>query len=356
MKGKKPPEPNNNEPKEPKVDEVQLSHRFNYVGGHYAYKNSSKKAKRLDPQNLTQLVLMTKPGRASKVSISMPQQDARAGVYPQHNTMVPESEDSEAFIKTLEMIPARSMDAYANLIDIKSLEQGGFSPRICSLTTQRLDKIKAQFSHLSDFAFNQMLDIPTPDKRDFEVWFKAIEKVNQVLIAFPAKKTKQSIFVQVIQYDIEGRILGIKHCSFSSGQPLVINESIVDKFGNYRQIAHLGAKDGSKNLNAVERFDDGTVSWIISSSGQSGAAALRPSGEIVFLDNQINEAAELAARNLGAEAVKDGVWSGTFDPNACKSSSNIMQEAFKDKVRVQISQIIDGAAIPGLDPIFWVEL
>jgi hypothetical protein len=33
-----------------------------------------------------------------------------------------------------------------------------------------------------------------------------------------------------------------------------------------------------------------------------------------------------------------------------------MQEAFKDKVRTQISQIVDGAAIPGLDPIFWVEL
>lgn len=355
MQGKKTPEPNN-EPTDPKVDEVQLSHRFNYVGGHYAYKNSSKKAKRLDPENLTQLVLMTKPGRASRMQISIPKTDERAGIYPQHNTTVIESEDSNSFIKTLEMIPSRSIEAYSHLIDVKSLEQSGFNLKLCSLPAQRLDKIKAQFSHLSDFAFNQMLDIPSPNKRDFEVWFKSIEKSNQVLIAFPSKKTKQSIFVQVIQYDTEGRILGIKHCSFSSGEPLVINESIVDKFGNYRQIAHLGARDGSKNLNSVERFDDGTVSWIISSQNKTGAAALRPNGEIVFLDNQLNEAAELAARNLGADGVQDGSWSGKFDPNGCKPNSHAMQEAFKDKVRTQIGQIIDGAAIPGLDPIFWVEL
>ncbi len=345
--------------KEPPHDEVKLEHKYSYVGGHYAYKNSSKGGKRLDPENLKQLVLMTRPGYASKVNISMPDQDTRAGIYPQHNTIIASNEDLEltdSFIDDLELIPARTMEAYAHLTDIKSLEQAGFEKRVCSMTKQRLDKVKAQFSHLSSYAFNQMLDIPTPDKRDFPVWCKVLPKTNQVLIAFPFQKSKHTIFVQVIQYDTEGIITGIKHCSFGETEPLVINESLIDKFQNYRQIAHLGSKSNSSYINSVERFDDGSVSWIVSHEAQIGAAVLRPDGTIVFLENKLNHATEMAARNLGAEGVEDGNWNGSFDPEACKPNANVMQEAFKDKVRKQISQIVDGAAIPGLDPIFWVEL
>ena len=345
--------------KDPPIDEVKLEHKYSYVGGHYAYKNSSKQGKRLDPENLKQLILMTKPGSASKVSISLPNEDQRAGNYPQHNTIVAganEQELSSNFIDDLELIPSRTMDPYVNLSDVASLQKAGFEERICSMTKQRLDKVQAQFSHLSSFAFNQMLDIPAPDKRDFSVWCKAIKKNNQVIIAFPCKKTKQTLFAQVIQYNEHGMITGIKHCSFGDDEPLVINESLIDKFNNYRQIAHLGAKDNSKYFNSVERFDDGTVSWIISHESQIGAAALRPDGSIVFIENQQNHAVEIAARNLGAEGVQDASWTGKFDPEACKPNANVMQEAFKDKVRTQISQIVDGAAIPGLDPIFWIEL
>ncbi len=348
------------EPKkdEQEIDEVNLQHRFSYVGGHYAYKNSSKSGKRLDPENLKQLILMTKPGQASKVNISMPGQDARAGSYPQHNTVISGTDvlEKDEFVDDLELIPSRSMDPYAHLTNIKSLEEAGFEKHICAMTKQRLAKIKSQFSHLSDFAFNQMLDIPAPDKRDFAVWYKALPKNNQVLIAFPAQKTKQTIFVQVIQYDSENRITSIKHCSFSENSPLVINESLIDKFNNYRQIAHLGCKSESKYFNSVERFDDGTVSWIINHEKQSGAAVLRPNGQILMVEKKHNHAAEMAARNLGAEGVKDGNWSGSFDAQACLPNAQVMQEAFKDKVRNQISQIVDGAAIPGLDPIFWIEL
>ncbi len=345
--------------KEPAIDEVKLEHKYSYVGGHYAYKNSSKGGKRLDPENLKQLILMTRPGHASKVNISLPDQDARAGIYPQHNTIIANAEDMEMadnFINDLELIPSRTMDPYAHLTDIKSLEKSGFEQRICSMTKQRLDKVKAQFSHLSDYAFNQMLDIPAPDKRDFPVWYKALPKNNQILIAFPNKKTKHTIFVQVIQYNAEGMITGIKHCSFGATEPLVINESLIDNFQNYRQIAHIGSKSNSDYINSVERFDDGTVSWIISHKATVGAAALRPDGTIVFIENKLNHATEIAARNLGAENVENGNWGGKFDPEACKPNANVMQEAFKDKVRKQISQIVDGAAIPGLDPIFWVEL
>ena len=349
----------NESPKEPPIDEVKLEHKYSYVGGHYAYKNSSKQGKRLDPENLKQLILMTRPGSASKVNISLPSEDQRAGSHPQHNTIVADVDQQELannFIDDLELIPSRAMEPYLNLSDIKGLEQAGFTERLCSMTKQRLDKVQAQFSHLSSFALNQMLDIPGPNKRDFIVWYKAIPKNKQVLIAFPAKKTKRTLFVQVIQYNDPGIITGIKHCSFAENEPLVINESLVDKFHNYRQIAHLGSKDNSKYFNSVERFDDGTVSWIVNHESQTGAAALRPDGTIVFIENRWNHAVEIAARNLGAEGVEDASWNGKFDPEACKPNANVMQEAFKDKVRTQISQIVDGAAIPGLDPIFWVEL
>ena len=345
-----------------KIDLVKLEHKHNYIGGPYAYKNSSKKGKRLDPENLTELVLMTKPGIAAKVSIAMPEEDERAGNFPQHNTVLNTAEKDEDeyneddYSLTLELLPARTFDAYAHLTNTKQLKTSGFQKRICSMTKSRLDKIQAQFSHLSTFAFNQMLDINRPDKRDFIVWYKIIEKNNQVLIAYPNEKDKTTNFIQVIQYDNNQNILGIRHCTFAENSPLVINETTVDKFNNLRQIAHLGAKGDSSYLNAVERFDDGTVSWVITQDGINGAGLLLPNGEIRFTENVINESTKIAIRNLGAEKVVDGHWTGEVDFDACKVNSSPVQEAYKDKVRKQISQIIDGATIPGLDPIFWISL
>lgn len=339
-------------------DRVHLEHKHNYVGGNFAYKNSSKKGKRLDPSNLTELVLMTKPGQASRVSIALPEEDQRAGVYPQHNTNFKNQDDepinTDEYVMSLELLPSRTLDPYAHLTNIPNLESASFKKRICSMTKNRLDKIKDQFSHLSDFAFNQMLDIPRPDKRDFNVWYKTIKKVDQVIIAYLAEKTRQTNFVQVIQYDEQTRVRGIKHCTFSNGEPLVINETCVDSFGNLRQIAHLGQKGGSQYFNSVERYDDGTVAWIISEAKKTGAAILSPSGKIAFIQNTQNPQAELAARNLGAEEVIEGQWTGTFSERACAIEVNPVQEAFKNKVRKQIGQIVDGASIPGLDPIFWI--
>lgn len=328
------------------VESVRLEHKFNYVGGPYAYKNSSKTGKRLDPENLTELVLMTKPGQASKVNIAFPQEDKRVGVFPQHN--------SPEFKQTLELIPSRNLDPYANLGSIENLEAKGFQSRICSMTKQRLAKIHAQYSHLSEFAFNQMLDITRPDKRDFQVWFKRNEAANQVLIAYPSEKTQQTNFVQVIQYDDAHHIISVKHCSFDKTEPIVINETTVDQYRNLRQIAHLGARGESKYLNSVERFDDGTVCWTISLAKETATAALRPSNEIVFAQNLMNHCTEMAARNLGAEDLENDEWAGKFSLEACKPESHPLQEAYKNKVRKQINQIIDGAAIPGLDPIFWI--
>jgi hypothetical protein len=344
------------------ADLIRLEHRHNYIGGPYAYKNSSKTGKRLDPENLTQLVLMTKPGIAAKVSIAMPEDDERAGNFPQHNTVIKNIQQDEDeildqdYTKTLELLPARTFDAYAHLTNTKQLKASGFEKRICSMTKNRLDKIQAQFSHLSIFAFNQMLDINRPDKRDFSVWFKVIEKRNQVIIAYPNEKEKTTNFIQVIQYDNNQNILGIRHCTFAENHPLVISETTIDKFQNLRQIAHLGSKAESQYLNAVERFDDGAVSWIVTHQGSNGSAVLKPNGEIVFVENIFNDLTQVAVKNLGAEKIIDDSWTGEIDLEACKTNSNPVQEAYKDKVRKQISQIVDGASIPGLDPIFWVRI
>jgi len=340
-------------------DRVNLEHKHNYVGGNFAYKNSSKKGKRLDPGNLKELVLMTRPGQASKMSIALPEEDLRAGTFPQHNTNFKNQDEdeitnTESYVKSLELISSRTLDPYAHLSNVPNLIKAGFEKRVCSMTKSRLDKIKEQFSHLSDFAFNQMLDIPRPDKRDFNVYYKIIKKVNQVIIAYLADKTKQTNLVQIIQYDAETRVKGIKHCTFDNGEPLVINETLVDEYGNLRQIAHLGTKGNSPYFNSVERYDDGTVSWIISHGKITGAAILDPKGKIGFIQDEMNPATALAARNLGAEGVVDGEWTGKFSREACTGESSPIQEAFKTKVRKQINQIIDGASIPGLDPIFWV--
>lgn len=359
----------------PDIEDVKLNHNFNYVGGmrsKYSFKDSKKKtSQNLDPNKLTELVLMTRPGTASRVMIAMPEEDSRAGIYPQHNTIFKEVEandadleddeiielpekDLEDFRTSLELIPSRKLEPYKNLIDIKKLKDQGFQKRVCTMTKQRLDVIKNQFSHLSEFAFNQMLDIPRPDKRDFPVYYKILTKSNQIVIAYLGEKSKKTHFVQIIQYNKKNHIKSIKHCTFDEGEPLVINETQIDKFGNFRQIAHVGNKGGSEYYNSVERYDDGTVSWAITHNKETGAAVLRPSGEIVFLEDIHNHAAETAARNLGAEGVLDGEWTGEFDLAACGLECDPMQETFKSKVRDQISNIVDGASIPGLDPIFWI--
>lgn len=355
----------------PKKDSVKLEHKHHYFGGPYSYKSSAKAAKgkqvALDPENLHQMVLMTRPGQISKVSIALPDDDLRAGIFPQHNTVFHETEIDEDiedilptsikeddYTNSLELIRAKDLNPYKHLTNIVLLKQAGFQKRVCSMTKARLSKIKAQFSHLSDFAFNQMLDITRPDKRDFTVWYKVIHKNSTLLIAYPCEKTKYTNFVQVINYDKHKRINAIKHCVFSEEEPIVINETLIDKFNNVRQIAHLGAKDENSKLNSVERFDDGTVSWIVDDGVDSGAACLLESGRIVFVENKLNESTKLAARNLGAEKCIDGEWQAEFDPSACEGTGGPVQESFKVKVREQISNIIDGASIPGLEPIFWI--
>ncbi len=337
----------------PNINEVKLEHRHNYVGGAFAYKNSSQSGKLLDPENFQETVMMIGRGKARPVRISAPKEETRAGVYPQHNS-------PQDFSEEIEFIESKSLEAYERLNDIHLLTELGYKHMLVTLPKDRLAKLHAQYAHLSKFAFHQMLGIPNPDKTEFDVWVKKIEKNKQLIVAYPYKKTGITIFVQVIDYDDDFKnVIGIKHCTFDEGNAIVVNETILDSYSNLRQLAHLGIKGAGKAFNSVERFDDGTVAWTITVKKDkekiTGVAALKPDDTILIVRDELNEASMLAAKNLGAEEVIDDKWTGNFSKAACKVDCHPMQRTFKDTVRTQIGQIVDGATIPGLTPIFVVH-
>lgn len=329
----------------PKAD-VSLKHRYNYVGGAFAYKNSNRKSSILNPENFKEEVLMIGYGRARRVRVAVEEADPRAGSYPDHNS-------PEELKKDLELIPARTLEPYQHMSEIASLEANGYKRSVSSLTKEKMRRIQHQFSQLNKYAFNQMMDIPTPDKRDFDIWYKEISSRNQLIVVSPQAKTGLANFAQVIHFDDKKNILAIKHCSFDQGKPFVINETCLDAFGNLRQIAHLGFKGDSKASNSVERFDDGSVVWTVSKDKETGAAALKLNDEITFIQDLMNDQAKLAARNFGAETIIADRWLPEFNFEACSGENNHpMHKAFKDKMRKQIGNIVDGAMIPGLLPIF----
>ncbi|MBU6197147.1 MAG: hypothetical protein KGO93_06250 [Cyanobacteria bacterium REEB446] len=346
MNEKQPPDKKDEEEKEP-VD-VDLRHTFNYVGGAFAYKNSKNIKKSISEDNFRETIMMIGYGKARKVSLAMPDADKRAGVFPQHNSV-------DEFKTNLELLPSRDLQPYEVMVDVETLEKNNFQLSIVPITKDRLSKLQKQLSHMSPYAFNQMMDIPRPDKRDFKVYYKIIKKTRQIITVYPHRKSLQSLFAQVVQYDEENHVNSIKHCSFDNNAPYILNESKIDKFGNLRQIAHVGRKGGGIAQNSVERFDDGTLIWVITQEKETGAAALKPNDEVVFVGNVINNAAKLAARNMGAEVVIGNAWGGRFCPSGCRPECHPMQQNFKAQVRLQINQIIDGATIPGLDPIFKIN-
>ena len=325
--------------------DVNLKHNFNYVGGTFAYKNKKKIKRPISEDNSRETIMMIGYGKARKVTLAMPDQDKRAGIFPQHNSV-------GNFQTNLELLPARNLDPYSVMVNVETLEKNNFQLSIISMTNERLSRIQKQMSHMSPYAFNQMMDIPRPDKRDFKIYYKMIKKTRQVITVYPHRKSGEALFAQVVQFDEQNKVSSVKHCSFDNLKPYILNESKVDKFGNLRQLAHLGTKGGSLALNAVERFDDGTMVGVITENKETGASAMKPSFEITFVGNVINTAAKKAARNMGSELIVDHQWGGRFCPSGCRAESHPLQHGFKVQVKNQINQIIDGATIPGLDPIF----
>jgi hypothetical protein len=340
------PDEDEEEDEDEEIEDIVVDHKHNYVGGAFAYKNS--KTKDFTTKNMRETVMMIGYGKARKVSLTMPDQDDRAGVFPQHNSV-------DEYRDNLELLPSRNLKPFYTMANEKLLIKNKFHKTEVVLTKEKLAKIQKQMSHLSAFAFNQMMNIPRPDKRDFDVYYKIFPKSKQVVTVYTHTVSKVSQFAQVILFNKFNQIVAIRHCSFDDNCPYVLNETKIDKFDNIRQIAHLGAKGGGYAHNSVERFDDGTVTWIVTKDKETGAAALKTDGEIVFLSGVINDAAKLAAQNLGADRIENDEWVGEFCALGCMAATHPMQVEYKQKMREQISLIIDGATIPGLDPIFRID-
>jgi len=113
--------------------------------------------------------------------------------------------------------------------------------------------------------------------------------------------------------------------------------------------------------NSLERLDDGTIIWTSSDfkDGQklNGAAILRENGHVILLEDGDKTMAEFSARNLGAEGInaKTLAWTGNYSADACLAETEdkyIVRTEYKEAVRKQVYQIVDGACIPGPEPIF----
>lgn len=294
---------------------------------------------------------MMKPGQARSVMLAKGQKDPRVGIFPQHNSQ-------GAFRDGLEPVEAITFEEYDKYFDNCEFEKAGWQKTKAVLTKKKIREVAHQFANLSSGAFRQMMYMVDKDKRDFVVYTKHDQSKRETSVAYTNTKTGLTHFVQVITRDTEGNIRRLVHCMYDKGMPFVINESIIDEEARLRQIAHVGKKGDSKVKNALERFDDGTVTWTVTNDEGSGTAALKPNGEIIILgDGDMDYAKMLAARNLGAEGLtKRGTWDGCFSLQACLANDHPMQKEYKDAVRRQINQIVDGTSLPGLKPIFDVHV
>lgn len=318
--------------------DLNVKHNYSYLGG-----LNKPKVKR--SREAANSIVITNPGQARAVNVALPDIDARAGKYPQHNS-------PGEFTKDIEIVDALKLDGFMNLADIFELKKFGFKEKTIPLTKKKQYKIAMQFDNLDPEAFRQMMCIGLKGKRDFDVWYIKDAETGEMITVSPHVTTGLTQFVQIVGRNKADDVISVKHCVYDKGMPVVINETKFDSNGNLRQLSHIGGKTQGA-INAVERFDDGTVLWTVTTDEASGSAALRKNGEIVILNDDMTNESIMAARNLGAEGVgKDGVWDNSFSLSACLAQDHPLQRQYKESVRRQINHVIDNALIPGLTPIF----
>lgn len=346
---------------------VNVGHSFNYFNRHRrSFKNSSEKKQAPDK------VIYTNPGQARSLQLYQKAFEYRAGNIPQHNSQ-------GDFHTNLEVLPSISLEVYANLHTVANLIENDFEEHNAVLTKKKIAKIGKQFANLSPECFLQMMCLhDSKDKRDFKVWVKrgsigfftdpnishqkSLEG-EELVIAYINQNRGTIQFIQTITRNIYGDIIDLKHVVYELGIPIVINQSTFDKFGNLRNVAHVGVTGSTQNgfINSLERFDDGTVIWTsseaIKNKYTTGSAALKTDGSVILLEGGDQKMSEFSARNLGAEGIHPRTlsWSGKYSPDACLSEIEdkfIVRREYKSAVRKQVYQIIDGACIPGPEPIF----
>ncbi len=346
---------------------THISHSFNYFN-----KNISRPhfKERTDNDVEKEHIIYTGPGKAMPVELRLMPRDPRAGVYPQHNS-------PGFFRKKIEVLPSLILDDYKNIHTAICLEEAGYIPKTARLTKKHLKKVAEQFANLSPRCFRDMMCLYKEDTRDFSAWIRIppnhqewIEHYGKQLpincdvnVAFVNPRLQLIQYMQTMRYNEQAEIVDMKHVVFEAGLPLVINQSKFDKFGNLRNIAHVGMTGSNSNSfqNSLERFDDGTVVWTSSNFKNglalTGSAALKDNGEVIIIEGGNKIMAEFSARNLGAEGInpKTLAWTDKFSADACiaeKDDKFIVRREYKQAVRKQVYQIVDGACIPGPEPIF----
>jgi len=346
---------------------VNVGHSFNYFNRH---KRSFKDTP--DKKQAPEKVIYTNPGQARSLQLYQKAFEYRAGNIPQHNSY-------GDFHSNLEVLPSISLEVFSNLHTITNLMDNEFEEQNAVLTKKKIAKIGQQFANLSPECFLQMMCLhDSKDKRDFKIWVKRGHvgfftqpnishqkhlEGEELIVAYINQNRGTIQFIQSITRNAYGDIIDLKHVVYELGIPIVINQSTFDKFGNLRNIAHVGVTGSAQNgfINSLERFDDGTVIWTSSDlqNGNyiTGSSALKMDGQVVLLDGGDKRMSEFSARNLGAEGIHPRTlsWSGKFAPDACVPEIEdkfIVRREYKSAVRNQVYQIIDGACIPGPEPIF----
>lgn len=327
---------------------VDVSHDFNYFSRANKHK---KKLFDFDLESEGRVVYMG-PGKARALQLKTPLQDNRAGLFPSHNT-------PGIFNLHIPSLPSLSIDEYLSWNTIQDLEDNGFSKRTFILTKKRLHCLSEQFGNLSLNGFRGMMCLDNEsDRRDFDVWIKYKTNSNiQMAYIHPEFGTIQ--FVQELYLSELMQVIDLRHVIFDSGIATVINQTRYDSNGNLRNIAHVGKTGNSSYHNSLERFDDGAVVWTCTDlkSSKSGSALLKENGEVLLIKNGDYLLSKGAGRNLGAEGINshNHTWTGSFAQEACIAEAydkHIIRREYKSAVRKQANSIIDGACIPGLEPIF----
>ncbi len=350
-------------------DTAKIAHQHDYCGRNSIYTQRQAFRKSNHREESEERVIYTKPGRARPLELVKGKEEQRAGKLPQHNS-------PGTFEANLEIRPTRDIFIIKKkLYHRDNLPAFGYQPRHVVMTQKRLHEVYEQFANLNFTAFKHMLGIDIAkdkDKRDFVVWVRQESALEHSYICVE-KDTGYATLMQIVKKDHSGKVQNVIYVPFHMGEAMVMTESYIDKSGRLRNIVHIGVAGAAAANNTetdrrsgLERFDDGTMMWVLSSykgdKCTTGAAALRPDGSIVIMLNSLNKKlAQNAARSFGGEQILPSTqtWTGRFSLEACVPVAEdkfVIRTEYKAAVRKQTSALVDGSCIPGLLPIFDVKL
>ncbi len=311
-------------------------------------------------ENRKNQIIYTGPGKARVIEIKDAELDPRVGLFPQHNSI-------GDFPENFEIIPSLKLDLFQNLSTVEQLEQNGFYSDNAVLTKKKIARVQEQFANLSPQCFEGMMCLHQSDgQRDFAVWVY-VRDDGEVVVAYINPELEVTQFFQSYKMDDYGQVYDVKHVVCEMGMPVVINQTVIDKYDNIRNIAHVGVTGSKKHsyYNSLERYDDGSLVWTSSDykngKNNTGSAVLFDDGSISLLDGSDKHLAKCSARNLGAEAIdeKTSKWKGEYSAEGCVCEVEdifVVRRDYKAQVRKQVGQIVDGACIPGLTPIFFINI